>query len=127
MHQLTFHTFQEGQQQVYYKLRFPQEIDFDKDAFTISVCQQGPRLEQRNQRDFWGEPLFKPTSMNVLLGRMDGMYIKGQFGNDFTYSLDNEGMFLNNGEYYLMIDPVWNNQAATNKDYKNIVIDIYSS
>ena len=52
--------------------------------------------------------------------------MKANVGMNFLQSLDNEGVVLTPGEYIVMVDPVWNGCANTDKLYKKILIDIYS-
>ena len=57
-----------------------------------------------------------------------GQFIKGKFGSDFKFSLStvNNDLFLPAGGYIVMIDPVWNETAANDANFKQVMLDIYS-
>ena len=49
-----------------------------------------------------------------------GQFIKGKFGSDFKFSLStvNNDLFLPPGDYIIMIDPVWNETAKNDVNFK---------
>lgn len=42
------------------------------------------------------------------------------------YSLLNEQVDLEKGSYVFMIDPIWNESAEHNEDYKEVLVDVYA-
>lgn len=63
----------------------------------------------------------------MILGRLDGTFMKACCGQDFLYFLNNDEIILNPGEYFIMIDPIWNKAAEMDKAYKSLAIDVYGS
>ena len=52
--------------------------------------------------------------------------VKQRYGCDFNLSLGNSDVFLKPGVYDLMIDPMWDESANNNPEYKKVLLDIYS-
>ena len=109
-HSTAFHDFTDDDTPfAFFTFTLTQEIRFEKDAFSISVSQQGDRLGTYRLKD--DSKKFTPSKFNIILGRTDGVFVKAVFGSDFMFSLTNEELNLTPGNYVVMIDPVWNETA----------------
>ena len=104
--------------QAFFTFTLAKEIRFEKEAFAISVSQQGNRLGSYRLKD--SKKKFEPSQFNILLGKTDGTFAKANFGSEFMFSLDNEDLNLTAGEYIMMIDPIWNASAYITREFKKI-------
>lgn len=115
-HSHAYHDFSSDlsdQPMTFFKFRLNRQIDFRDEAFAISVSQQGDRLGRYRLK----QNKFKPSRFNILLGKSDGTFVKANVGDDFLFSLDNEEVVLTPGEYIMMIDPIWNDVASSDRLY----------
>jgi hypothetical protein len=106
----------------FFKFTLNRQIDFRNEVFAISVSQQGDRLGRYRLK----QSKFEPSRFSILLGKSDGTFVKANVGDDFLFSLHNEEVVLTPGEYTMMIDPIWNDVASSDRLYKEILVDIYS-
>ena len=90
-HSNFFYSFSDTQQ-AFFTFNLTTEVDFKKDSFGISVCQQGDRL--RNYKKTNNSEKFTPSEFNIILMSMEGTFIKARFGSGFTFTLDNNGLIL---------------------------------
>ena len=109
--------------QAFFKFRLDRAVDFKKFAFAISVLQQGDRLSTYRLRD---QNRFDPSDFNIVLMTAQGKFISSSFGNSFMYSLLNDDVVLERGDYYFMVDPIWNESAELNEAYKDVLVDVYA-
>ena len=94
-------------------------------AFAISVQQQGDRLKNYRLTD--PNKKFEPSSFNISLMTENGEFVNGRFGGqNFNFSLMNEHDVLKPGKYVIMVDPLWNKSAELNRQYKEVMLDIYA-
>ena len=64
-----------------------------------------------------------------MLMAKDGKFIQGKYGghNRFLFSLTKLEGCLEAGDYTIMVDPVWNESVNWDNNYKQILVDVYSS
>lgn len=70
-----------------------------------------------------------PSEFGIMLMTDDGKWVNASHGeqNQFCQSVvPKEGTLLP-GKYIVHIDPTWNKTADYSADYKNVLIDIYST
>ena len=70
--------------------------------------------------------LFKPTNFNIMLMTEQGEVVNERFGNKFMFSLLNQKIKLKPGKYVIMVDPVWNEEAENDEQYREVLIDVYA-
>ena len=56
----------------------------------------------------------------------DGKFVNARFGSGFTFSLISQDIILREGKYIFMVDPVWNESAKNNLEYKQVLIDVFA-
>ena len=54
-----------------------------------------------------------------------GEFINACFGGRFMYSLMNEEVDLEAGNYVFMVDPIWDESANLSEDFKEVLVDVY--
>ena len=112
-HSGTYHDFTNDVSalpQAFFKFTLPSDIDCSKDVFAVSVSQQGDRLGRYRLKDETKK--FEESRFNIVLGKVDGTFVKADVGDDFLFYLENEETPLAAGEYIVMIDPIWNGKAS---------------
>lgn len=56
-----------------------------------------------------------------------GTFIQATFGSHFMFSLNlKDDVVITAGTYIMMIDPIWDKSISFDKDYRNVLIDIYA-
>lgn len=109
--------------QAFFKFTLNRNIEFNKDVFAISVSQQGDRLGRYRLKN--AAQKFEACNFSILLGSRDGKFIKADAGADFLFYLDNNEIELEAGEYIVMIDPIWNECAERENEFRQVMLDIY--
>jgi hypothetical protein len=55
--------------------------------------------------------------------------VQGFYGQDYSFksSLIKKDGFLHPGKYYILVDPKWNECAEACPEYKQVVVDVYTT
>ena len=110
--------------QAFFKFRLDRPVKYQDAAFAISVMQQGQRLS--NYR-LGNRQQFNPSKFNIILYNTDtGKFVSACFGGRFMYSLLNEKVDLPQGNYQFMVDPIWDESANLDPEYKEVLVDVYA-
>lgn len=118
-----FHKFELNAEkpQAFFSFNLKSKIDFNKQAFAISVLQQGQRLANYRLPNF-GK--FTESEFNIVLMTKQGKFVNARFGSRFMFSLLNDDIELEAGEYVFMVDPLWNESAGFEEDYTDVLLDV---
>lgn len=111
----------------FFSFEVTKQIDLSAELFSISVIQQGKRIESYRNKVL--PKRFQPSDFSIMLMSEEGKWMDATHGGSqsFNFSLVLKEGFLFPGRYYLLIDPTWHESAAWSNDYKKCLIDIYSS
>lgn len=55
-----------------------------------------------------------------------GKFITATFGSRFMFSMLNQEIDLERGNYIFMIDPIWDPSADLCDSYKDVLVDVYA-
>ena len=95
-------------------------------TFTISVYQQGPKLQ--NYRKQNSDPAkFTSSTLSVVLMKEDGTYIGSAKKAWFQAPYINEDTNLQPGKYIIAVQALFNDVAMTDQNYQDLNIDIYTN
>ena len=63
-----------------------------------------------------------------MLMTADGQWVNATRGGSYVFNfslLMKEGK-LRTGEYVVLVDPTWNEEASLHQDYKKVMVDLYA-
>ena len=80
------------------------------------------RKKQNNDRKFVS------SEFSIMLMTADGEWVNASHGGSwvFNFSLLMKEGKLKAGEYVVLVDPSWNEEASFHQDYKKVMVDLYA-
>ena len=107
----------------FFRFKLENAIDCTNKGFGIQLSQQGPRLLKYRSEDH----KFEPSVINILLMTEEGTLIKTKDDDDFNQCITSADINtkLEAGYYIVAVNPIWNESASFEEEYKDIVLDIY--